>query len=306
MTSLNICALGLAPESELAFHSMLGIVSSRSIAQWHASPIEQADVLLARPDSDPSVLSRWSSEGRPLVLVIHERERWPTARHVLRYPFRVMQLLSMLDDVAVAARQAPPPARHGVDAGWAVCESLRQLLGSAGRRGWHVAAGDDGGAIWLGDDHVVTAPDVAAALRAGRFSPGPFLAALKPPPQDGIRLAPSELAWYVGMRSPSGLAPWLAADQRYRLRRWPDFGRLDSATEVIELAALLARRALAPSQLVSASRQAQGDVHRFLAATSLAGLLAAGSASGQKTAPASRTGWSRLVANLCRQLRMVA
>ena len=87
MRTLGICATGLAPDPLRVFHSMLKVVEGRSLAAWRPGTMEQADVL--------------------------------PARFVLRLPFRVMQLLSLLDEVAAFLAAPPAAASTAGQSRWA-------------------------------------------------------------------------------------------------------------------------------------------------------------------------------------------
>ena len=310
MTVLKICDTGLTADTARAFHSMLNIVAGRSVARWQASSFDQADVLLAHADSDPVALSHWNASGKPLVLVVDDRESWPPSQYVLRHPFRVMQLLSLLDDVAVSLQRRPSADTMASGTlGWAVAESLRRIVGNAGDRSWHMARGD-GAAVWIHDGQAHATPTVVAALRAGKLRLRPFEATSERPTADSVAFATSDVAWCVGLQATTGVAPWLNADCAYRLRRWPDFGRLEAQPELIELSAALASRAMTPQQLAQRSGHPIELVNRFMAAVSLAGLLGSGTAgvatSAASASPPVKGSWTRFVADLCRHLRRVA
>ncbi|MET0225637.1 MAG: hypothetical protein ABW187_04280, partial [Dokdonella sp.] len=130
------------------------------------------------------------------------------------------------------------------------------------------------------------------------------------PPAAALRCALRDVAWYVGAHGPAELAPWLRPDTSYRLRGWPDFGRLGTAPHLIELAATAALRAHLPAELGERAGCAPADAYRFLAATSLAGLLTSFTRAEaiehpHNVAPA-RGAWTRFVADLRRHLLRVA
>lgn len=286
---------------------MLKVVEGRSIAAWQPSDVEHADVLIAHASGDPATLNAWSLTGKPVVMVIDDRGSWPSTPFMLRYPFRVMQLLSMLDDVAehLGAAQTGPVGEGSV---WAAAESLRRFTTHTSERGWQVARSDHGARLWVGDGLAHALPDTLAQLRDGRVALGAFGATSEGPPPAAQPLPIGDAAWYVGLAAPPGLAPWLEQDTAYRLRRWPDFGRLGALPDMVELSALAASQPCTPSSLARLSGHALADVHRFLAAASLAGLLMA-PARSETLAPAPararpQSGWMRFVGDLRRHLRV--
>ena len=308
MQTLQICDVGLAADASHALHSMLKVIDGRAKASWQAGSIERADVLIAHGNSDPRVLSTWAASGKPTVLVIDDRSSWPPAQFVLRHPFRVMQLLSMLDDVAEHLRVPQAPA--AVDPShWAAAESLRRLMSNAGERGWQMAQDADA-RVWIGDGQAYALPTTLQRLRSGRIALGAFGPTQETPAAGAQRLPVCDVAWFVGLHGASGLAPWLAGNASYRLRRWPDFGRLGVDPDLIELSATAAACASTPAALAQRSGQAMAEVHRFLAAASLAGLLATAARVDAvlpaAVAPAPASGWARFVGDLRRHLRRVA
>jgi len=308
MPTLKICDVGLQPDTSHAFHSMLTIVAGRSKAAWQLAGVEHADVLFASSEGDGSAFAAWGATGKPVVLVIDDRSSWPPAPFVLRHPFRVMQLLSVLDDVADLLA-ASPGRERGDPSRWSAAESLRALMPQSGNAAWHVTRTPLGEEVWLGHGLVRAAARTIARLRAGELEVAAFHPTGTSPPADAPAIAACDFAWYVGLSGPARLAPWLFADVAYRLRRWPDFGRLGVNTGMLELCAMSTVRAWTPAALVEASGQLAADVHRFLAAASLAGLLVA---NGSEQAPALlargrvQSGWDRFLGGLRRHLGLAA
>jgi hypothetical protein len=302
----RICDIGLSADASRAFHSMLKVVDGRSSASWQPSDFDHADVLLAHAGSDPAQLVAWVKTGKPVVMVVDERSSRPPSPFVLQYPFRVMQLLSMLDDVVEHMGHSTVRAVDA-DSVWGAAESLRLLMSHAGARNWHMAQGDGGATIWVGDGQARATPGTITRLRTWRLAVGSFHTTSEAPPANVQPFALCDAAWFVGMNGPHELAPWLLPDAAYRLRRWPDFGRLGATHNVIELSALLAVCAHTPASLAEASELASAEVNRFLTAASLACLLTsapraeAPSAALESAAP--KSGWMRFVGDLRRRLR---
>lgn len=308
MQTLKICDVGLRPDTSHAFHSMLKIVAGRSKAIWQLADVEHADVLFASSEGDGTTFAAWGATGKPVVLVIDDRGSWPPAPFVLRHPFRVMQLLSVLDDVAELLAASPGRGR-GDPSRWSGAESLRALMPQSGNAAWNVARTPIGEEVWLGHGLVRAAARTLARLRAGDLELAAFHPTATSPPADALAIAACDFAWYVGLSGPARLAPWLAVDAAYRLRRWPDFGRLGASTGMLELCAMSTVRAWTPAALIEASGQPPADVHRFLGASSLAGLLVA---NGSEQVPVShargrvQSGWDRFLGGLRRHLGLAA
>jgi hypothetical protein len=272
--------------------------------------IADADVMIASSDGDPASFAAWGVSGKPVVLVIGDRCSWPPAPFVLRHPFRVMQLLSILDDVAEHFNAHAMEA--SVDpAAWSAAESLRQCMSRASGADWLVARGDLGEEVWLGGGSAHAEPATLARLRESDLHLAAFRPARGGPGSGTTPFALCDLAWFVGVHGAGELAPWLRPEAAYRLRRWPDFGRLGVTTGLLELCAYATTRAWTPAALANATGQSLGAVHCFLNGASLAGLLAATHAE-YTVAPHARTGaalpsgWRRLIGGLRRSLGLAA
>jgi len=273
--------------------------------------MEQADVLLAHAGAARGLLEEWDRTGKPVVMVVDERAPWLPARFALRLPFRVMQLLSVLDEVATFLSAPPVASSMRGHSKWAAAESLRALMARGSESGWQVATGSAGHRLWIGASHAAALPDALLALRAGTFHPGGFERADTAPPAGVVDFSVADVAWFIGLNGPDDLAPWLSPEGVYRLRRWPDLARLGTTDALIELCALAAARDHTPAGLATTARVPREFVHRFLAAASLAGLLVSVSREGEPARPqaaeaAPVSGWSRLIGDLRRHLRRAA
>jgi hypothetical protein len=82
------------------------------------------------------------------------------------------------------------------------------------------------------------------------------------------------LLWRIGLHMPPRAAmPWAAPGIRVRLRRWPDFGHLGAHRPHFAIAAHMSRSAWTADDLARASGQDLADVHAFLNACGLCGLI---------------------------------
>ncbi len=164
MKALKICDVGLHPDTSHAFHSMLKVVAGRSKADWSIGGVADADVMIASSGGDPASFAAWGASGKPFVLVVDDRGSWPPTPFVLRHPFRVMQLLSILDDVAEQfhGRSTSTPADS---VAWSAAEALRLCMSRMGVGEWQVARGDLGEELWLGGGSAHADPATLARLR---------------------------------------------------------------------------------------------------------------------------------------------
>jgi len=151
-----------------------------------------------------------------------------------------------------------------------------------------------------------------------RENPPAVLVELSGPERDTLRQARDfkplrELEWtfWICSRSP-WLRPELSPEKRYRLRRWPDFGRLPHYQSDIRMASALMAQPLTLQQVRERAGVLPETVMNFLNATYAVGALvefdepAAPAAPRPAVAPAAPTGLRALIANLRRKFGLAA
>jgi hypothetical protein len=142
--------------------------------------------------------------------VVEERNAWLDAPFVLRHPFRVMQLLSILDAISTHLR---PANAEQVGAAWSGAQSLRQLLAQCGASQWHVAEGTGGERLWVSAHNAAAAPATLVALKAGNF---------KPTDSSPAPLRPTAAAKRYHARTPPGMSAIMQrTDSRLGCRSTP-------------------------------------------------------------------------------------
>lgn len=118
------------------------------------------------------------------------------------------------------------------------------------------------------------------------------------------------LLWRIGLRMmPAPDAPWLQDDVTVRLKRWPDFGHLGAQKIHLAFTAYLTKSSWRIDALLETSGQSRSELHAFLGACGLIGLLDITPAPPSTTAApiaARRLGVSGLFRSLRNALRMGA
>ena len=279
MHKRRIAVLGLGDDATHAFQSMLKVLDGRSSAAWELSTPERAEVLMAGTQSNEPAIERWARTDKPMIAVYEGGTARPLGAHTLCHPFRVMQLLGVLDDVErTLATTTPLPAANApaaverLHAGWAFAESLRRLARTTATGRLYAAAG----VLFVQDDlsGYFASTDLMRQLAHRYVELPPLEPAHGPQPGSHERRPVLELAWFCGLNGPAGLAPWLDRGARHRLRRWPDFGLVRGTREQLALSATLSRDAYTVERLAQATQQPHAQVERFLNACSMAGILA--------------------------------
>lgn len=279
----RIAVAGLADDASQAFRSMLRIVDGRGGVSWTLVAPEQAEVLIAGAHGDELVARRWAKTDKPVIAVYEGTASRPMTPYTLHHPFRVMQLLGVLDDIdqALGGGAADASRARAHEGGVGFAESLRQLARSSAAGNLYVAV-DGPARVFVRDDLSVYHTDPATALRltheALPLSPLKLTAEL---PAAGFVCRPVfELAWFSGWHASDALAVWVDPGATYRLRRWPDFGLLRGTREQLALAALLTHAGYTRARLIEAAHQPPANVDRFLNACALAGVLTSANDSG--------------------------
>lgn len=312
MQSLNISTDDLPEDVSRVFLSMLKVVQGRSVAHWTNSGVDDADVLVAYSGGNAALIERWGRSGKPMVMVVDERNTWSATPFKLHHPFRVMQLLNVLNEVArsTGTRASPNPAfPPRDDAGpWSAALSFHRSMAGASEHSRYQAHAQSGEAFWIGYGRAHALPETLSRMRAGNLRWTRFEPTNQAPPGSAISFPLSDAGWYLGMAAPAGPAPWLSPHAMYRLSRWPDLARL-GGSGAMTMCALLTRRACTVEKLAHDAGRSLDEAGRLLNAASLAGLLVA---TPQLTmAPTERThapgmaqkhGWMRLVNGLRKHL----
>jgi hypothetical protein len=109
------------------------------------------------------------------------------------------------------------------------------------------------------------------------------------------------LLWLVGQHAfPTRTATWLWADDRYRLRRWPNLAELPISLEQVRMTAVLGNAAATPAELAEAVGAPLEVAQSLINAYSLMGILRSAPAEAAPVArPAPERGlFARLRARL--------
>lgn len=304
MRTRRIAVVGLKDDAAHAFHSMLKIVDGRAQSAWSLSAPDDADVLMAGVDANEPVIERWARTDKPLIAVHQGTEGRPLTPFTLHHPFRVMQLLGVLDEVERTLEAAPatPPTKGAPKrTAWAFCESLR-LLSRRSACGQRYSAAAAEATVFVQDDmsaYYVSLPALHR-LRSGNVHMPALRIDTGNLPSDFVRRPVFELAWFSGLHEGAGLAPWLEPDAAFHLRRWPDFGMLRATRQDLTLAALLSQGNFTRESLAQSTQKPMGDIDRFISACATSGILASNT---HCAAPAALSAAPTRFGGLIRSLR---
>jgi hypothetical protein len=267
---------------------MLDILDGRTHCRWRlVDSVDEAQVIVAGFSGGRSGLSDWRHPNKHLVAIVESSDVRPQTPFVLTHPFRVMQVLSILNEIADLAMPVRARAVSSTEE-WEFAQSVRALSGQPVESAWYRCETADGREV------LVAAAQHGYASEAGvieQICRGKApLSALVPTrvqtvPAQYERRPMAELLWHNAYHASAKLAPWLDAGAAYRARRWPDFGVIPATRPRLQLVAALSARALNRSELVAMGHMAPSEVDRLLNALSLCDLIAS---ERSATSPAER------------------
>jgi hypothetical protein len=279
MVSRRLALTDVSGDAAHAFRSMLEVLNGRTSCTWQlVESIEHAEVVVTgntgRFASPPMQL-----HGKRVVAVIESadvRVR-PNTPYVLTHPFRVMQVLSVLDEIADDYKRPELRIVHNASAShWDFAESVRALRAAISTGPWYRTHTAEGAEIVVSGNlhNFACEPAVFEQIRVGATTLSSLApASVQSVPSRYVRRPLLELLWHSAYHSGSALSPWLDAHGSFQLRRWPDFGTISSTRQHLQLVAMLAKRSRSRAQLAQAADAPIGEVDRLLNALSLCDLL---------------------------------
>ena len=262
---------------DVLLHTLMQVIRTRTMDAWSLHGGLEADVVLCNPDSTLAGVALRRVGEAACISVIHEGQEPLPGTRTLRAPIKSNELIALLNDTPHAnprSRSMEPAetevseqdileALHGLMQGkspvpHAVESRAGVLLLTPSTRTLHAPA-------------ALTEADVLPWLQAGRVRVRQIdQAALEQTSNHPI----DNLLWMIGLlRTERPLLQGLPENGKFKLKRWPDFGRLAHEACHFRMAALLSRNEHTVEQVADASGRPVGDVHAFINACALCDLL---------------------------------
>jgi len=281
MTARRLAITDVGEAAAHALRSIFDVLNGRTACRWElvGDPADADVVATSDFDTNSSRTHDARVRGKRVIAIVEStdaRARVQTP-YILMHPFRVMQVLSVLDEIAddlkhpelrIASNDGPNP--------WAFAESVRALSALSAPATWYRAQDRNGAEIIVtGNLHgCACEPQLFEQIRSGTTTLGALAPALvHSVPARYVRPPMTELLWHNAITASAALAPWLSARGSFRLVRWPDFGSIPSTRAQLQMVAALSRRACTPPELARATGASEPEIHRLLNALSLCGLL---------------------------------
>ncbi|KGD66440.1 hypothetical protein Y5S_00107 [Alcanivorax nanhaiticus] len=284
MENRKLAFVGLEADTTSACLSMLKIMNGRSSVEWMQAEPEDADVLMVA-NEDSAACQQWQESNKPCIVIYHNNEQKPSAPYTLSHPFRVMQLINILEDVSAtlggsqqdSAKVAPSetpvpnPATAGQENDFSA--SLYQAVTGKNKEALYQAQSAKGslfvspsaGAYFIQEPLFNEVRHKTVALSALKPAANTDLSAY-------IRRPIAELAWMTAQLA-STLPEWLPKDGNFRLKRWPNVRSAKNNRAYLSMSALMTKQPCRREQLAAHAGCEQQQVDRFLSACAMSDLL---------------------------------
>ena len=284
--------LGLGEREQAVLKALMNVVAGKTAAQWQHAEGLMVTLAFCQPESPMArlALGRYASHGLPHCVSVPQAGQQPLPdTRAISVRMRVGEFIALLDDISAQVRRvqtkpaatvpvSAPPATSAAPAaadGFELARLLHQMQSDPVPRARIIQVDN----AWLrlypaSRRYVGSDVDVLALCRklqahgsALSMEPlGDQAAGRESHPLD-------ELLWACGQAAGDALLPWIAATGRFGLHRWPDFGRLSAGSAAISLAAMMVRNTWPLSALAAQVGGDAAEVHRFINASELVGLL---------------------------------
>lgn len=341
MNELTLSLRGLPPHTVAALRSMLALLDSALGARWRLLDAPMADVILVPGERMGEIRKSGSEVEVPLLLALTNESNCPAgAFAVLKRPVtpaHLVEVLQLAEGLVERARandhgMLTVPLIESLDPGGRLAPAtfdarVRTTLRAATWRLFQQPVG-----VTVLDDrrdsiysflpaHGVTTrlatAELAAAFRTN--TPAVFVE-LSQAEQLAMSRArefrnPKELEWtfWISNGQPRLRPELIDLGRRWKLKRWPDFGRLPHYHADVRMASALMAQALSLAELCEVAKARTETATNFLNATYTLGALAAeaGPAGAAPVAPkdarpaAKAAGFSGLIAQLRRKFGLV-
>ena len=292
---LTLSSIGLPARTELRIKSMLEVIHGKALDRWSFGGDTAGDLCICEPNSALSVvaLQRASLAGRPrCVMLIKGGAGEGADTLTLRDPIRSVDLIALLnafsttvpvptEAVRTSRRPDPFPVKKADPFGCA--NTIRALLRTTHSETFHLQIGPH--QLWLvpADRLVLLVKGLGPLEILDLVDPNAHVVVTRLPGSAGQELISSGaqrrhadwLLWHLGIQGPQDYCvPELPSHAQIKLRRWPDFGRVEHAPLHLRLAARLSRRAQSLDELIVSVSESPDMVRPFVNACYLCDLLA--------------------------------
>lgn len=273
----TLACIGFDWRVEMSLKSTLPLLQGRTLEHWDYCADLSADVIFYEPGNGlaQALARRAAAEQRQVFLACGGEEEGETA---LRHPLGASRLIRCLDQASLRLPPAgalPPPQQDSL------CQRLDDALQVPGVSGVALLAGERSGVLLptRGVLHWSVPLDLDEIARllgsdVGVSALGPADRSIQMSLVQGVAMPATATLWTLGIASSGGrLLQRLDPAGSYRLLRAPDVGMVGTRACDLRWAVMLSHQAMTPAQLAAAAGMPVSQVHNFLNACALCGLL---------------------------------
>lgn len=299
--NLTLTSIGLPIRTELRLKSMLEVVKNMTVDNWTYSQDGDADLAICEPHSALTAVAirRSQSEGSTRCALLVKDETVEAAQvPIIHDPVRPTEFLSLLNSISTQAlpvqkinradiaqtdsESAATPARSNESTPFAIALALRAAAMNTSGKAVKIQVGS----LEL---HVLHNPkivlqskeldafeiaELAERHEAVRVTEVNADEALELQQYGHQRATMGSVLWRIGVFGPrDALVPLVNAESLFKLKRWPDFGRLEHNADHLRLAARMARQFGSVADMAAAIGQPPEKVRPFVNACVLCELM---------------------------------
>lgn len=289
--TLTLTTIGLPVRTELRIKSLLEVVNSKTTHSW-AFVDGTANVMICDPTSALSAiaLKRSRTAVERCVSLVKDDETLPLPdTETLRDPIRAGDFVDLLNSVSATLEQ-PQQGQSGARAEPALDAedpfrfgtTLRKLAKSGSNDVFMLQTGGFVAHVVPATRTVLTLEPIDSRTMQEITQPGVPVSVMQYPASYADQLmsngaqrsSTDALLWSIGLHGPADrMLNELPQTGAFKLRRWPDFGRLEHSADHLRIAARLSRRESGLVELASSLGQATRNVTPFINACALCDLL---------------------------------
>jgi hypothetical protein len=287
---LTLTSIGLPVRAELRLKSLLEVVNAKTTDHW--SFVEQGDAHVAICDPASALSSvtmkRAASGATRFFSLVEDASLAAVGTSVIRDPIRASDLIDLLNLVS-STLSCEAPQREWAALASTMNTSLdgRDLFPVAvALRGLARTKSQSVYALHAGGIEMHVKPAARTVRLVEPLDENALLSLAAPGVPISIRELPAAadagaqpckldaLLWRLGLHGEkSRLLPELPVNAWFKLRRWPDFGRIEHTADHLRLAARLVRQKATVLELAMAAGLAVSNVNPFINACCLCDLV---------------------------------
>ncbi len=324
--NLTLTSIGLPVRAELRLKSMLEVVKNMTVDNWSYSQGGDADLAICEPNSALTALAlkrKQSTGGTRCALLVKDDDAKTSSLPTIRDPVNPTEFLSLLNSISEQITDVVPEQSAGMadeHVSFVLTRSANSQVSSTAHdkensvfalaSALRTAAMDATGKsviLKVGSIELLFTPRMKVVLQSKELDAfditelsdrGEPVAVREASAEEvaqwkssnGSFIAIGALMWRLGIFGPRDrLISTVNPDSKFKLRRWPDFGRLEHTADHLRLAARLGRQFASVAEMTASIDQPAEKIRPFINACVLCDLMLVQAAVRSPAAAATAT-----------------